>query len=117
MRWTIRARATLSFKPASQASNKTFMVGLYPSGYSQARRNPSRRQHFAIDEQQGCECLTVRGCRNLALVRQPGQKRLDFTAAQACWVTRTVETDEGANPVDISLLGSYAVMLLAHALT
>ena len=42
---------------------------------------------------------------NLALVRQPGQKCLDFAAAQGCRVTHTVETDEGTNPVDISLFG------------
>lgn len=51
-------------------------------------------------------CLTMRGDRNLALVRQPGQKCLDFAAAQGCRVTHTVETDEGTNPVDISLFGS-----------
>ncbi len=48
----------------------------------------------------------MRGDRNLALVRQPGQKCLDFAAAQGCRVTHTVETDEGTNPVDISLFGS-----------
>ena len=46
----------------------------------------------------------MRGDRNLALVRQPGQKCLDF-AAPGCRVTHTVETDEGTNPVDISLFG------------
>ena len=29
----------------------------------------------------------------------------DFAAAQGCRVTHTVETDEGTNPVDISLFG------------
>ena len=33
------------------------------------------------------------------------QKCLDFAAAQGCRVTHTVETDEGTNPVDISLFG------------
>ena len=32
----------------------------------------------------GRQCLTMRGDRNLALVRQPGQKCLDFAAAQGC---------------------------------
>ena len=36
---------------------------------------------------------------------QPGQKCLDFAAAQGCRVTHNVETDEGTNPVDISLFG------------
>ena len=62
-------------------------------------------QHLAVEEQQGRQCLTMRGDRNLALVRQPGQKCLDFAAAQGCRVTHTVETDEGTNPVDISLFG------------
>lgn len=65
-----------------------------------------RAQHLAVEEQQGRQCLTMRGDRNLALVRQPGQKCLDFAAAQGCRVTHTVETDEGTNPVDISLFGS-----------
>ncbi|CQN42792.1 Uncharacterised protein [Salmonella enterica subsp. enterica serovar Typhimurium str. DT104] len=64
-----------------------------------------RAQHLAVEEQQGRQCLTMRGDRNLALVRQPGQKCLDFAAAQGCRVTHTVETDEGTNPVDISLFG------------
>ena len=33
------------------------------------------------------------------------EKCLDFAAAQGCRVTHTVETDEGTNPVDISLFG------------
>ena len=61
-----------------------------------------RAQHLAVEEQQGRQCLTMRGDRNLALVRQPGQKCLDFAAAQGCRVTHTVETDEGTNPVDIT---------------
>ena len=36
----------------------------------------------AVEEQQGRQCLTMRGDRNLALVRQPGQKCLDFAAAK-----------------------------------
>ena len=32
-----------------------------------------RAQHLAVEEQQGRQCLTMRGDRNLALVRQPGQ--------------------------------------------
>nr|WNL65367.1 hypothetical protein GPGIFMOB_00318 [Acinetobacter gerneri] len=38
-----------------------------------------RAQHLAVEEQQGRQCLTMRGDRNLALVRQPGQKCLDFS--------------------------------------
>ncbi len=30
-----------------------------------------RAQHLAVEEQQGRQCLTMRGDRNLALVRQP----------------------------------------------
>ena len=41
-----------------------------------------------------------------AILDQPGQKCLDFAATQGCRVTHTVETDEGTNPVDISLFGS-----------
>ena len=50
-----------------------------------------RAQHLAVEEQQGRQCLTMRGDRNLALVRQPGQKCLDFAAAQGCRVTHTVK--------------------------
>jgi homospermidine synthase len=39
---------------------------------------------------------------------------LDFAAAQGSLVAQTVETDEGANPVDISLFGSQALMQVAH---
>ena len=37
----------------------------------------------------------MRGDRNLALVRQPGQKMPRLRYAQGCRVTHTVETDEG----------------------
>ena len=58
----------------------------------------------------------MRGDRNLALVRQPGQKCLDFAAAQGCRVTHTVETDEGTNQWNISLFSLVAVMQVAYAL-
>lgn len=32
-------------------------------------------------------------------------------------MTYTMETDESAHPVDIRLIGSYAAMQMAHALT
>ncbi len=74
-------------------------------------------QHLAVEEQQGRQGLTMCRGRNLALVRQPGQKCLDLVAAQGGRMTYTVETDEGTNPVDIRLFGSYAVMQVAYALT
>lgn len=63
-------------------------------------------QHLAVEEQPGSQCLTVCGYRNLALVCRSRQKCFDLAAAQGCRVTQTVETDEGTNPVDISLFGS-----------
>ena len=74
-------------------------------------------QHLAVEEQQGRQGLTMCRGRNLALVRQPRQKCLDLVAAQGGRMTYTMETDEGANPVDIRLFGSYAVMQVAYALT
>ena len=64
-----------------------------------------RAQHLAVEEQQGRQCLTMRGDRNLALVRQPGQKCPRLRCCPRLRVTHTVETDEGTNPVDISLFG------------
>ena len=47
-----------------------------------------RAQHLAVEEQQGRQCLMMRGDRKPALVRQPGQKCLDFAAAR-CWDATT----------------------------
>ena len=99
---------------------------LYPSAPRQAPgrlrssgSSAGRSAHApAVEEQQGRQCLTMRGDRNLALVRQPGQKCLDFAAAsKVAGVTHTVETDEGTNPVDmfVRLVSCNASSVCAHA--
>ena len=40
-----------------------------------------RSVRLAVEEQQGRQCLTMRGDRNLALVLSQDQKCLDFAAA------------------------------------
>lgn len=56
------------------------------------------------------------GRRNAALVRKPGQEAFDVGSAQRSRTTRAVKANVSANPVDIRLLGSYAVVQTANAL-
>jgi hypothetical protein len=57
--------------------------------------------------------LAVDRGRTAAHIRQPGQEALDFGAAQRRRMPHAVELNVGANPMDISLLGSYAVVQAA----
>lgn len=59
----------------------------------------------------------MRGHRHLPIGRQPGKKRLDLGLPHLARMAHVVEAHERAHPMDVGLLGTYAVVKIANALT
>jgi hypothetical protein len=73
-------------------------------------------QNLAVQEQQRGQSLFVRRRRDLTCVGQPRQKRLDLLCPEIARVAQFVESDEQANPVDVDVFGSWAVVQISDAL-
>jgi hypothetical protein len=69
-----------------------------------------RAQHFPVEKQQSALRLVLRRGRHVSLDREMGQKRLDMRASHFARVPAPIEHDIAADPVDIRLLGAYAVV-------
>jgi hypothetical protein len=73
-------------------------------------------EHLLVEEEQRRQRLLVRGQRHAALTREPGEKSLDLGRAHLGRVAQPVEAHERTHPMDIGLLGPYAVVQVADAL-
>lgn len=96
-----------SAPPASVVSDG---AGQSDSSTTGPRTAPSRRRRVRGER------LPMSRGRNAALVRKPRQEALDFHAPQRSWMPQTVEPNVRANPMDMSPLGSYAVVKIPDAL-
>ena len=74
------------------------------------------RQHFPIQKQQRALRLVLRGRRDLQIDGEGDQEALDGVGAQVGRIPLTVETNEPSHPIDVGLLGSQTVALVANPL-
>jgi hypothetical protein len=74
-------------------------------------------EHLLVQEQQRRKRLPVRGDRYLPIGRQPGQKGLNLGLPHLARVAHVMEAHERAHPMDVGLLGTYAVVKIANPLT
>jgi hypothetical protein len=68
-------------------------------------------QHFPVEKEQCALGLVLRRRRNAAICREMREKRLDVGSRQIDRMAATVKTDVAPDPVDVGLLGPYAVVL------
>lgn len=70
-------------------------------------------QYFAEEEQQSRKRLLMRRRCNVARPCQPGKKATHLLSPHLAWMTLAVELHKTPDSLDISLFGSYAVVLVA----
>jgi hypothetical protein len=70
-----------------------------------------------IEKQQGRQGLLVRRRRRLAFIGEPRQERFDLRLAHLRRMAHAMKPHEGTHPMHVGLLGSYAVVQIADALT
>jgi hypothetical protein len=63
-----------------------------------------------IQEEQGAESLVLRGRRDPAVRRQPGEKPGDLSFAHVARMTLPVEENVAPDPIDVSIFGADAEM-------
>ena len=72
-------------------------------------------QHFPVKEQQGALGLVLRRCRNLPRHRKMGQELADLGRPHVPRVALAKMPDKSFNPIQISLLGTQAVVQKPYA--
>jgi hypothetical protein len=70
-------------------------------------------QHLLVQVKNCRQCLTMGGRRDLSIVREKREERLDLGSAHLLRMARAVISDEEAHPVVIRLLGANAVVRVA----
>jgi hypothetical protein len=73
-------------------------------------------QHILVEKEQGAARLILRRCRHVSLNRQMRQKRLDLHRPHLGRMPLAVKKNEAPYPLDIGILGPYAVVLKANPL-
>jgi len=68
-------------------------------------------QHFPVEKEQCALGLVLCRRRNTAIRREMREKRLDVGSRQIDWMAIAVKADVAPDPVDVGLLGPYAVVL------
>ena len=71
-------------------------------------------KHLFIQIKKCCFGLVLRGCRDVPLHGQMGQKRLDSCGTERAWVLFVMKQDEAPRPIDIRLFGADAVVARAQ---
>lgn len=69
------------------------------------------RQHFPVEKEQGALGLVLRRRGNPAIGRETREKLLDVGGRQIDRMAIAVKADVAPDPVDVGLLGPYAVVL------
>ena len=73
-------------------------------------------EHLPVEKEQGAERLLVGRRRDVALVDQRIQERLDLRATERARMAQPAMPHEGADPQQVGLLGAQAVMQVANPL-
>ena len=71
-------------------------------------------QHLAVEKEERRKRLLVSRCRQVALVRKPGEKRLDLRSAQCLRMAQAIESNKHAYPVYVRLPGAYAIVKITN---
>lgn len=74
-------------------------------------------EHFAIEEKESAQRLLVGGCGDFPFIDERVQEAFDIGAAERSRVATIVETHIGPNPVNVSFLGTQAVVQVPDVLT